>query len=91
MRVAVAENGFTAEMLREQLQQAGVRSLVRNRDAGSVVVGGIGGLSYSFEVFVLEGDADLATAVLGGPPPEALPSPRLPGRTRRRLRRRWWW
>ena len=91
VRVAIAENAFTAEMLRAQLQEAGIRSLVRNRDAGSVVIGGIGGASYSLELLVLEGDADLAAAVLGaGPQQEALPPPRLSATERRARRRRWW-
>ena len=86
VRVAIAPNIFTAEMLRGQLQEAGIRAMVRNRDAGNVVVGGIAG---TFELFVLEGDRDLAAAVLGDdPPPEALPSPQI--NTTRRRRRRWW-
>ncbi len=85
VRVAVADNTFTAEFLKQQLREAGIRSLVRNREGGSGVVSAIGG---TFEVFVLEGDADLASNVLGGPP-EPLPPPALPAPKRVR-RRRWW-
>jgi Putative prokaryotic signal transducing protein len=85
VRVAVADNTFTAEFLKQQLREAGIRSLVRNREGGSGVVGAIGG---TFEVFVLEGDADLASHVLGGPPPEPLAPPALPAP--KRVRRRWW-
>ena len=91
VRVAIAENSFTAEMLRAQLQEAGIRSLIRNRDSGNAVFGGMGGVNYSLEVMVLEGDADLAAAVLGaGPQHEALPPPRLREQRRRQRRRRWW-
>jgi hypothetical protein len=86
VRVAVAENTFTAELLKQQLREAGIPALVRNREGGSGVIGAIGG---TFDVFVLEGDADLASHVLGGPPLESLPLPALP--PKRARRRRWWW
>ena len=85
--VAVADNMFTAQLLRDQLRDAGIACSVRNREGGAGIVGGITG---TFEVFVLEGDAPLAEAVLAGdPPPEALPPPRLPPPPRQK-RRRWW-
>jgi hypothetical protein len=88
MRVAVADNLFTAEFLRGRLKEAGVPCSMRNREGGAAVVGGIGG---TFELFVLEGDVDLAAAVLGdGTPPEALPQPSLPTGRPRSRRRRWW-
>jgi hypothetical protein len=88
VRVAVADNLFTAEFLRGQLEEAGIPCTMRNREGGAAVVGGIGG---TFELFVLEGDADLATAVIGdGTPPEVLPPPTLPAGRRRTRRRRWW-
>ena len=87
VRVAVADNTFTGQMLRDQLQEAGIPSLLRNREGGVGVIAGPGG---TFELFVLEGDADLASAVLGGgSPPEPLPPPQLPPRPQRK-RRRWW-
>ena len=86
VQVAVADNTFTAEFLKQQLREAGIHSLVRNREGGSAVIGAIGG---TFEVLVLEGDADLASNVLGGAPPEPLPPPALPA-PRRPRRRRWW-
>jgi len=86
--VAVADNVLTAELLRDQLREAGVPSTMRNREGGAVIVGGLGG---TFEISVLEGDADLASAVIGGDrPPDALPSPTLPGPRPRPKRRRWW-
>jgi hypothetical protein len=88
VRVAVADNMFTAEFLRDRLKEAGIPSTMRNREGGAAVVGGIAG---TFELFVLEGDADLAAAVIGdGTPPESLPPPSLPAARPRTRRRRWW-
>lgn len=85
--VAVADNTFTAQLLRDQLRDAGIASSVRNREGGAAIVGGITG---TFEIFVLEGDADLAARVIGGDPtPEPLSPPALPPAPERR-RRRWW-
>jgi hypothetical protein len=90
--VAIAENGFTAAMLREQLAEAGIRALVR--DQHSVVLGPLAGGNFGHEVLVLAGDADRATAVIGeGQPPAPLPPPALPTPERHRpgrRRRRWW-
>jgi len=86
--VAVADNVFTAELLRDQLCQAGIPCTMRNREGGAGIVGGITG---TFEIHVLEGDAGLATTILGdGAPPEPLPPPPLPPPPTRRKRRRWW-
>lgn len=88
VKVAVADNTFTAEMLKDQLREAGIPSVTRNREGG---VGVLAGFAGTFEVFVLEGDADLASAVLGGgPAPEPLPPPSLPSPRVRPKRRRWW-
>lgn len=85
--VAVADNMFTVQLLRDQLRDAGIACSVRNREGGAGIIGGISG---TFEVSVLEGDAPLAEAVLGGDPPqEALPPPHLPPSPRQK-RRRWW-
>lgn len=85
--VAVAGNTFVAELLKDQLRQAGIPCAVRNREGG---VGVIGGVTGTFEVSVLEGDFERAAAVIGGEaPPEALPPRALPAAPRRR-RRRWW-
>jgi hypothetical protein len=89
VRVAVADNLFTAEFLRGRLREAGIPCTMRNREGGAAIVGGIGG---TFELSVLEGDADLAAAVIGdGPQPEALPPPPLPAPRPTTRRRRWWW
>lgn len=89
VRVAVAENELTAEEIRADLAAAGIRCMVKNRDATSVAWGGSVAASFSLEVFVLQGDAERATALLGGQPaPEPLPPPALSGE--RKKRRRWW-
>jgi hypothetical protein len=86
--VAVAGSVFLAELLKDQLRQAGIPCVVRNRAGGAGVIGGIDG---TFEVSVLEGDFELATTVIGGDePPAALPPPALPAAKRRARRRRWW-
>ncbi len=85
--VAVADNTFTAQLLGDQLRDAGIASSIRNREGGASFVGGIGG---TFEVFVLEGDATLASHVLGAERmPESLPPPRRPPPPNQ-TRRRWW-
>ena len=88
VRVAVADNLFTAEFLRSRLRQAGIPCTMRNREGGAAIIGGIGGI---FELSVLEGDADLAAAVIGeGTPADPLPPPSLPAPRPRTRRRRWW-
>jgi hypothetical protein len=85
--VAVADNSFTAQLLGDQLRDAGIACSIRNREGGAAIVGGISG---TFEVFVLEGDVPLASHVLGaGATPEPLPPPQLPPPPRPK-RRRWW-
>ncbi|MGD9892031.1 MAG: DUF2007 domain-containing protein [Dehalococcoidia bacterium] len=86
--VAVADNTFTAQLLGDQLRDAGIGCSIRNREGGAAIVGGISG---TFEVFVLEGDAALASDILGaGATPKSLPSPQLPPPPSRPKRRRWW-
>ena len=64
VRVAVAENNFDAELMRDELTAAGIRCMLRNQD--SLAVTTTIGLSspFSIEVLVLEGDVDRAAAVL---------------------------
>ncbi len=89
MRVAVAESSLTAEMIRESLEQAGIPAMLRNLDAASVTLGGSAAAPWSVEVFVLEHDAPLASALLGGTPvPEALPPPAVGSGVP--ARRHWW-
>jgi hypothetical protein len=71
--VAVADNSFTAQLLHDQLRDAGIACSVRNREGGAGIIGGVSG---TFEVFVLEGDAAMASQVLGDDSTtESLPPP----------------
>jgi hypothetical protein len=89
VRVAVAENPATAQLIRDALSEAGIRSMLRNRDSAAAIMGGGVAMPYALEVLVLEGDVDRASALLGGAPaPPGLPPPALA--TRQRRRRRWW-
>ena len=88
VRVAVAETPLTAQVIQDSLRDAGIPSVARNRDGAAITLGGLGGLLFSVDIFVLEGDADAANALLGGPPPEALSPPALIRRPRRKRRER---
>jgi hypothetical protein len=89
VKVAVAENPLTAQLIQDSLAEAGIRSLLRNRDGAAVVLGTLGAGSWSIDVYVLAGDADAASVILGGEPvPEPLPPPSLASSPAKR-RRRW--
>jgi hypothetical protein len=84
VQVAVAENPATAQMIQDLLKQAGVRSLAKNTDSAFSVTG-VASLPFTIEIFVLEGDAGVAEAILSDSRParpEQLPAPK------RRYRRR---
>jgi hypothetical protein len=73
VRVAVAADDFEAQLMHDQLAAAGIRSMVREQDA--LASAGIVGVAspFSREIFVLEGDAERAAAVLAekpAPPPQ---------------------
>ncbi len=88
VRAAVAENPITAEMIRDQLAQGGIRCMLKNRDALAAYTGGGFANPWTVEVWVLEGDSHAAARILGdrpaGPP---LPAPSIDGPPRRRG---WW-
>ncbi len=76
VQVAVAENPATAQMIQDLLQQYHIRSMTKNTDGAFTVTGG---LPFSIEIYVLEGDAGAAEAVLSEhrpAPPQQLPPPR---------------
>jgi carbamoylphosphate synthase large subunit len=87
VKVAVAENLSTAELIKQTLAEAGVPCLVKNTSSLGVIYGGALGGSFALQVYVLEGDEAAAIEALGGRAPEALPSPSLPPRRRYRRRR----
>ena len=63
VRVAVGGDAIEAELLHGILANAGIKVLVKNTDALSAYSGG--GVARSVELFVLEGDAGAARAILG--------------------------
>jgi hypothetical protein len=88
VRVAVAENPATAQLICDALTEAGIRSMLRNRDNASAYLGSLAA-PFALEVYVLEGDADAASALLGDSTvPVPLPPAQGGRRTKRRLRRR---
>lgn len=91
VRVALAENPMTAQVIQDALDAAGIRCMVKNRDGAAVMLGGIFTAPFALEVYVLEGDAAAASAILGGrPPAPPLPPPSVEG-PRSGQPRRWWW
>jgi hypothetical protein len=87
--VAVADNSVLAGFIREQLEQSGIPSTVRNREGGAAIIGGIGG---TYEISVLEGDAERASAILAEDgQPDSLPPPQLSTSSGEKPKRRRWW
>ncbi len=87
VRVATAENPATADMLLDALKHAGIPAMSKNVDPLQAY-----GLALPFtqEIFVLEGDAAAAEAVLGfsRPAPKRLRAPLRRLRPRRRAPKR---
>jgi hypothetical protein len=76
VRVAVAESPMTAELLAGMLKEAGIRCMVKDVGPAPAVLGA--GALASYELFVLEGDATAAAAVLSDELPDRpgqLPEP----------------
>ncbi|HLZ70811.1 MAG TPA: DUF2007 domain-containing protein [Dehalococcoidia bacterium] len=86
VRLAVAEDPVSAEVWRDALAQAGIRSLVRNVDT---LAAWSGGAALTLELLVLEGDLEAARAIVNAEPAEPILEPRhhRPRRWRRVLRR----
>jgi hypothetical protein len=88
VKLAVAENPATGELIRQLLQDAGVPSLVKNTDALGVLIGSLWTSPFAMQIFVLSGDeaaAHEALAAAGFDPSRTLA---LPARSRPRRRRR---
>jgi hypothetical protein len=71
VRVAVAADDFDAQLMRDQLAAAGIRSMVQNMDALSASGFAGVGAPFSRAVYVLAGDAERAASVLAEPPASA--------------------
>ena len=87
VKIAVAENPPTAELIKQTLAEANIPCLVKNTSALGVIYGGGLSGSYALQVFVLEGDEIAALEALGGGLREELPPPALEPRRRYRKRR----
>ncbi len=68
VRVAVAENPMAAELLAGMLKEAGIRCMVKDVGPAPSFLGA--GALASFEIFVLDGDAAAAAAVLSDELPD---------------------
>jgi len=89
VKIAVAENPATGEMVKQLLADAGVRCLVKNTDALGVLAGSAWTSPFSVQIFVLSGDeatAQAALAAAGFDNGAMLALPSAP--RRRRVRRR---
>lgn len=73
VRLAVAEDPATAEVWRDALEQAGIRSLVRNVDT---LAAWSGGAALTLELLVLEGDVEAARAIVDAEPAPQQAEPR---------------
>lgn len=63
--IATAANDFEAQLMHDELADAGIRSATRNLDAlGAMRAVGVSN-SYSIEILVLASDAQRAREVLG--------------------------
>ena len=87
VKIAVAENPPTAELIKQTLAGANIPCLIKNTDALGVIYGASLTGAFALQIFVLEGDEAAALEALGGPPPDELPAPSLPPRRRYRKRR----
>lgn len=87
IKIAVAENASTAELIRQTLEEAGVPCLLKNTDPLGVMWGSALTGPFAMQVFVLEGDEARALATLAERPVQAIPPPKL-DQPRRRQRRR---
>jgi hypothetical protein len=87
VKLAVAENPATGEMIRALLEQAGIPSLVKNTDALGVLAGPLWTSPFSVQIFVLAGDEPAAQAALAAAGFDTSTTLALPQRRRYRRRR----
>lgn len=65
VRVAVAENDFDAQLIHDELAEAGIRCMVRSDDVLTSARAVGFAAPFSRAVFVLEGDLPRAREILG--------------------------
>lgn len=88
VKIAVAENPATAELVKQILADSDVRCLVKNTDPLGVIYGSLWSSPFSAQIFVLAGDEGVAQAALAAAgfdtsAPIALPKP-MPRHYKRR-------
>jgi hypothetical protein len=64
VKIAVAENPATGEMVQQVLADAGIRCLIKNTDPLGVMSGSLWTSPFAVQVFVLSGDESDAQAAL---------------------------
>ncbi len=84
VKLAVAENPATGEMIRQLLEDAGVPSLVKNTDALGVLAGSLWTSPFAVQIFVLSGDEPAAQAALAAAGFDTATTLALPHRRYRR-------
>jgi hypothetical protein len=87
VKLAVAENPATGQMIKQLLEEAGIRSLVKNTDALGVIGGSLWTSPFSVQIFVLAGDEPAAQAALAAAGFDSSTTLALPPARRYRRRR----
>jgi hypothetical protein len=90
VKIAVAENPTTADLVRQLLEDSGIPCLVKNTDPLGVLYGSLWTSPFAVQIFVLSGDEPAAQAALaaeGFDIATTLALPAAPARPRRRRRR----
>lgn len=64
VKIAVAENSPTAELVKQALADVGIRCLTKNTDPLGVMYGQLWSSPFSVQIFVLSGDESAAQAAL---------------------------
>jgi len=86
VKIAVAENPATADLVQQVLAEAGIHCLAKNTDPLGVMYGTLWSSPFSVQIFVLWGDESAAQAALAASGLDTSAPIALP--TRRRSRRR---
>jgi len=88
VKIAVAENQATAELVRQALTDVGIRCLAKNTDPLGVLYGSLWTSPFSVQVFVLSGDEAHAQAIFNARGWDTSVPLSLPVRSPRRYKRR---
>jgi hypothetical protein len=88
VKIAVAENPATAELVRQTLAEDGIRCLVKNTDPIGVMYGSLWTSPFALQIFVLSGDEARAQELFAAHGWDASVPLSLPVRVPRRYKRR---